>query len=148
MMRVSLSLCLLCGQKNDASKDELKRALQEVSMENKTLIVAIINKKYVEKNGMLDLFLQSLREGEDTKFLIRHLLLVAVDQIAFNQCQLLKLHCYQLVTEGIDFSNEQFYMSDGFIKMMWQRTLLLGDVLRRGYNFIFTVSQNNKYTAA
>ncbi|XP_008794873.3 uncharacterized protein LOC103710771 [Phoenix dactylifera] len=126
------------GKTNAARKDKLETALQEASMANKTLIIAIINKKYVEKNGMLDLFLQSLREGEGTKYLIRHLLLVAVDQTAFNRCQLLKLHCYQLVTKGTDFSKEQFYMSDGFIKMMWQRTLLLGDILRRGYNFIFT----------
>lgn len=87
-----MHLIVFYGQIDTASKDKL-----EFSMANKTLIVAVLNKAYMEENGMLDLFLQSLQEGEDTKFLIRHLLLVADDQTAFNQCKLLKLHCYRLV---------------------------------------------------
>ncbi|URE01107.1 hypothetical protein MUK42_03019 [Musa troglodytarum] len=107
-------------------------------MENRTLVIAILNKAYVEQNAMLDLFLQSLGGGEDTEFLIDHVLFVAVDQRAFNRCRTLELHCYNLVTEGVDFSREVFYMSDAFNNMMWRRTLFLGDVLRRGYSFIFT----------
>ncbi|CAL9177875.1 uncharacterized protein At1g28695 [Musa acuminata AAA Group] len=119
-------------------KDELEAALEGVAMENRTLIIAILNKAYVEQNAMLDLFLQSLGEGEDTEFFVDHLLFVAVDQRAFNRCRTLELHCYNLVTEGVDFSKEVFYMSDAFNNMMWRRTLFLGDVLRRGYSFIFT----------
>ncbi|KAM0013042.1 putative nucleotide-diphospho-sugar transferase [Helianthus debilis subsp. tardiflorus] len=52
----------------------------------------------------------------------------------------LRLHCYRLKTDGDDFVDEKVYMSEDFIKMMWLRTRFLGDVLRRGYNFIFTVS--------
>ncbi|RWW33265.1 hypothetical protein BHE74_00022099 [Ensete ventricosum] len=118
-------------------------------MANKTLIIAILNKAYMEQIGMLDLFLQSFREGEGTRFLIKHLLFVAVDQTSFNQCCTLGLNCYELVTEGVDFSEEVFnafseevfYMSDDFIEMMWRRTLFLGDVLKRRYSFIFTVSK-------
>ncbi|URE02470.1 hypothetical protein MUK42_03014 [Musa troglodytarum] len=119
-------------------KDELEAALEGVSMENRTLVIAILNKAYVEQNAMLDLFLHSLGEGEDTEFLIDHVLFVAVDQRAFNRCRTLELHCYKLVTDGVDFSKEVFYMSDAFNNMMWRRTLFLGDVLRRGYSFIFT----------
>ncbi|KAG1354363.1 hypothetical protein COCNU_07G004750 [Cocos nucifera] len=120
------------------SVDKLGTALQEASMGNKTLIISVLNEAYVEENGMLDLFLRSLREGEGTEFLIKHILIVAVDQIAFDRCRILKLHCYQLAADGVDLSKEQLYMSDGFINMMWQRTLFLGDVLKRGYSFIFT----------
>ena len=109
-------------------------------MANKTVIISILNEAYAEENGLLDLFLRSFREGEDTEFLINHLLLVAVDKMAFQRCKLLGLHCYRLVTEGLDFSEEVLFMSEGFIKMMWRRTLFLGDVLRHGYSFIFTVS--------
>ncbi|URE02737.1 hypothetical protein MUK42_02943 [Musa troglodytarum] len=119
-------------------KDELEAALEGVAMENRTLVIAILNKAYVEQNAMLDLFLQSLGGGEDTEFLIDHVLFVAVDQRAFNRCRTLELHCYNLVTEGVVFSREVFYMSDAFNNMMWRRTLFLGDVLRRGYSFIFT----------
>nr|XP_018677648.1 PREDICTED: uncharacterized protein At1g28695-like [Musa acuminata subsp. malaccensis] len=83
-------------------KDKLEAALVRVSVANKTTIIAILNKAYMEQNGMLNLFLQSFREGE----------------------------C-------VDFSEEVFYMSDDFIEMMWRRTLFLGDVLKRGYSFIF-----------
>lgn len=121
-------------------RDDLGTALKSASMANKTVIISILNEAYAEENGLLDLFLRSLREGEDTKFLINHLLLVAVDKVAFRRCKLLGHHCYQLVTEGVDFSEEVLYMSEGFIKMMWRRTLFLGDVLRRGYSFIFTLS--------
>ncbi|WOL10488.1 hypothetical protein Cni_G19245 [Canna indica] len=119
-------------------KDELEVALEGVSMKNKTLIIAILNKAYVQQNGMLDLFLESFEEGEGTKFLIKHLLFVAVDQTSFNRCSTLELNCYKLVTEGVDFTNEVFYMSKEFIDMMWRRTLFLGEVLRRGYSYIFT----------
>ncbi|RWW13608.1 hypothetical protein GW17_00022663 [Ensete ventricosum] len=48
-------------------KDELEAAPEGVAMENRTLIIAILNKAYVEPNAMLDLFLQSLGEGENTE---------------------------------------------------------------------------------
>ncbi|XP_077235134.1 uncharacterized protein At1g28695-like [Tasmannia lanceolata] len=119
-------------------KDELETALEGASMVNKTLIIAVVNKAYTEEDGMLNLFLQSFRLGEDTLFLINHLLLVAIDQISFDRCNLLQLHCYKLVTGGVDFSGEKIFMSHDFIEMMWSRTLFLSEVLRRGYNFIFT----------
>lgn len=122
------------------AKDELERALQSTSMENKTLIITIVNKAYAKEDGVLDVFLQSLSLGEDTQHLVDHLLVVAVDQAALDRCRQLKLLCYQLSTDGVDFSGEEIYMSGEFISMMWRRTLFLIDVLRRGYNFIFTVN--------
>ncbi|XP_042394114.1 uncharacterized protein At1g28695-like [Zingiber officinale] len=125
------------NMKENVPKDELDAILQGVSMQNKTLIIVILNKAYVEENGMLDLFLQCFQE-EENQFLIRHILFVAVDETAFNRCCALELHCYKLTTDEVNFSKEAFYMSNAFNEMMWRRTLFLGDVLRRGYNFIFT----------
>ncbi|KAA8520420.1 hypothetical protein F0562_014676 [Nyssa sinensis] len=127
----------------NVSKDELEEALDEASMENKTLIIAVVNKAYVEQRDdryptMLDLFLESFWVGEETRSLLDHLLIVAVDQTAYDRCKFRRLHCYRLVTDGVDFKGEKLYMSDDFIKMMWRRTLFLSDVLKRGYNFIFT----------
>lgn len=135
-----MHLCnVVCGQRKNVERDELGIALEGTSMKNKTLIIAILNKAYIGENGMLDLFLQSLHQGENTEFLINYLLLVAVDELAFNRCKALRLHCYHLVSEGVSFSKEAFYMSGNFIKMMWKRTQFLREVLRRGYSFIFTV---------
>ncbi|XP_009398484.3 uncharacterized protein At1g28695 [Musa acuminata AAA Group] len=124
--------------RKSVERDELGIALEGTSMKNKTLIIAILNKAYIGENGMLDLFLLSLHQGENTEFLISYLLLVAVDELAFNRCKALQLHCYHLDSEGVSFSKEAFYMSGNFIKMMWRRTQFLREVLRRGYSFIFT----------
>ncbi|XP_065004979.1 uncharacterized protein At1g28695-like [Musa acuminata AAA Group] len=117
---------------------QLKTSLQAAAMGNKTLVISYLNKAYVEENGMLDLFLRSLKEGEDTAFLITHLFLITVDQTAFDRCKMHRLHCYRLVSEGLNFSEEQLFMSDGYINLVWQKVVVLGEVLKHGYNFIFT----------
>ncbi|KAL0298289.1 UNVERIFIED_CONTAM: hypothetical protein Sradi_6488700 [Sesamum radiatum] len=122
-------------------RDELEEALAAAaaSTTDKTVIIAIINKAYVEGDKpMLDLFLDGFWLGEGTRELTNQLLIVAMDQTSYERCRFLRLHCYKLETEGVDFMGEKVYMSADFIKMMWRRTLFLGDVLRRGYNFIFT----------
>ncbi|KAF5800299.1 putative nucleotide-diphospho-sugar transferase [Helianthus annuus] len=120
-------------------RDELETALEGASMANKTVIITIVNRAYTEGDKpMLDIFLDGFWLGENTRQLTNHLLIVAVDQTAFERCTFLRLHCYKLKTDGEDFVDEKTYMSEDFIKMMWQRTRFLGDVLRRGYNFVFT----------
>ncbi|KAL6126887.1 hypothetical protein ACLB2K_074932 [Fragaria x ananassa] len=42
-----------------------------------------------------------------------------------------------LETARVDFDAEEVYMSQDFIKMMWRRTLFLGETLKKGYSFIF-----------
>ncbi|KAI8007096.1 Uncharacterized protein LOK49_LG07G00680 [Camellia lanceoleosa] len=122
-------------------KDELDQVLAETSTKNKTVIIAIINKAYVEGDkSMFNLFLDCFWLGDDSRALRDHLLIVAVDQTSHERCKFLQLHCYKFETDGADFEGEKLYMSVEFIKMMWRRTLLLGDVLKRGYNFIFTHS--------
>lgn len=124
-------------------KDDLERALAGASTENKTVIITVVNKAYVEgdhnNKPMLDLFLDGFWHGEDTRELVNHLLIVSMDQTSYERCKFLHLHCYKLQTDGVDFAGEKLFMSQDFIKMMWRRTLFLGDVLKRGYNFIFTV---------
>ncbi|XP_011017401.1 PREDICTED: uncharacterized protein At1g28695-like [Populus euphratica] len=124
--------------------DELELALEKASTPNKTVIIAVVNKAYVDQTihaetTMLDLFLESLWLGEDTRPLLDHLLLVAVDQVAYERCLFKRLNCYKLETEGLGhFGGEKIFMSQDFLKMMWRRTLLLLEVLKHGYNFIFT----------
>lgn len=126
------------------AKNELEEALNNASMEEKTVIITIINKAYVEPYkgeypSMFDLFLEGFWEGEMTRPLLDHLLVVAMDQTAYERCKFRRLHCYRLLTDGVDFAGEKIYMSEEFNKMMWRRTQFLMDVLKLGYNFIFTV---------
>lgn len=113
-------------------------------MANKTVIIAVVNKAYADQGikadtTMLDLFLESFWLGENTRPLLDHLLLVAMDQTAYDRCLFRRLNCYKLVTGGVDYGGEKIYMSEEFIKMMWKRTHFLLEVLKRGYSFIFTV---------
>ncbi|WOL05611.1 hypothetical protein Cni_G14340 [Canna indica] len=117
---------------------KLKTELQGASMANKTVIISYLNKAYVEENGMLDLFLRSLKEGEGTKSLIKHLFLFTVDQIAFDRCKQLNLHCYQVFAEGVNFSKEQIFMSQGYLNLVWMKVAILREVLKHGYSFVFT----------
>ncbi|XP_031481985.1 uncharacterized protein At1g28695-like [Nymphaea colorata] len=119
----------------DAGLDDV---LKRASTENKTVILTIINKAYTENDSMLELFLQGLQQGEETQPLIQHLLLVAVDQAAFNRCQEIHPHCYRLSTGGVDFSGEELFMSKYYLDMMWRRLLFVAAVVRRGYNVVFT----------
>ncbi|XP_009612619.1 uncharacterized protein At1g28695-like [Nicotiana tomentosiformis] len=119
--------------------DKLEEALAGAATKDKTVIIAIVNKAYVEGDKpMLDIFLDGFWLGKGTAKLIKHLLIVAMDQTSYRRCKFLGLHCYKLQTDGVDFIGEKLYMSEDFIKMMWRRTRFLGDVLKRGYNFIFT----------
>ncbi|KAI4320098.1 hypothetical protein MLD38_033611 [Melastoma candidum] len=119
-------------------RDELEAALEAASDTNRTLIIAIVNGAYVQGDKpMLDLFMDGFWHGEGIRSLVDRLLLVAMDQVSYDRCMFLRLHCYKLPTDG-DVVGEKVYMSEGFIEMMWRRTLFLGDVLRRGYSFIFT----------
>nr|GEU37526.1 nucleotide-diphospho-sugar transferase [Tanacetum cinerariifolium] len=108
------------------------------STENSTVIIAIANKAYTEGDKpMLGIFLDGLWLGEAIQKLKDYILIVAIAQTAYDK--FLKLHSYKMKTDGVEFNGgEKLFMSDDFIKMMWQRTLLLGDVLKHGYNFIFT----------
>ncbi|KAJ6320657.1 hypothetical protein OIU78_015941 [Salix suchowensis] len=101
-------------KKSKFPADELELALERVSTPNKTVIIAVVNQAYVEQ------------------------IAVSVDQIAYEMCFFKRLNCYKLETEGVDFGKEQIFMSRDFINMMWRRTLLLLDILKHGYNFIFT----------
>ncbi|CAL4918857.1 unnamed protein product [Urochloa decumbens] len=127
-----------------APEDDLEVALRGAAFANRTLILTVLNEAYAEEDGLLDLFLQSLREGDGTAQLIDHVLFVAMDRQAFRRCRSLGgLRCYLLRQSGgaegdDDLASEQLYMSDGFIRMMWRRIRFLGDVLKHGYSFIFT----------
>ncbi|XP_019192707.1 PREDICTED: uncharacterized protein At1g28695-like [Ipomoea nil] len=125
-------------------RDYLEEALERASSaRSKTVIITIINKAYVEpvnehNPSMLDLFLEGFWEGEETRPLVNRLLVVAMDRTAYQRCVFRRLHCYRLRTNGVDYASEKIYLSKGFVSMMWRRTLFLTDVLKRGYNFIFT----------
>ncbi|KAJ6321845.1 hypothetical protein OIU77_011850 [Salix suchowensis] len=47
-------------------------------------------------------------------------------------------HCFALVTRGLDFRHEAYFMTDVYLEMMWRRIDFLRSLLELGYNFVFT----------
>ncbi|CAJ2673656.1 unnamed protein product [Trifolium pratense] len=102
---------LLCQNQSNMStnvneaydEDDLDTALAKASKgRNKTLIIAVVNKAYVEQdvNGdpitMFDLFLSSFWLGERTRSLIDNLLIVAVDQTGIRSMPIFTVELLQI----------------------------------------------------
>ncbi|KAG6533039.1 hypothetical protein ZIOFF_006900 [Zingiber officinale] len=82
---------------------------------------------------------QHQRFRDETRRLLDHLVIIALDKKAYIRCISLHTHCFALYTEGMDFSDEKIYMTAGYLSMMWRRIEFLRVILEMGYNFIFLV---------
>ncbi|KAM1026673.1 hypothetical protein ACFX13_040277 [Malus domestica] len=118
--------------------DPLDKVLKNACMKNKTVIITTLNDAWAEPNSIFDLFLESFNIGSNTKWLLKHLLVICVDQKAYARCLASHPHCYLLYTQGTNFTGEVFYLTPNYLRMMWRRTQILSSILDKGYNFIFT----------
>jgi hypothetical protein len=114
--------------------------LKKASMPNKTVILTPLNHAWVAA-GMIDIYFESFREGENIQELVNHIVIVAVDKMAYDSCTQIHPHCFMLRTNGVDFSGEKVYMTEDYFKMTWRKIKFLQNVLEMGYNFIFSVRQ-------
>ncbi|KAL0312284.1 UNVERIFIED_CONTAM: hypothetical protein Sradi_5627700 [Sesamum radiatum] len=135
----SLSFTSANNFSNSGKKElGLKQVLKKAAMPDKTVIITTLNEAWIEPDSIFDLFLESFRIGNETSQLLKHLVVVALDQKAFDHCLRTHLNCYFLTTEGINFSDEAHFMTPSYLKMMWRRIDFLRTVLETGYNFVFT----------
>lgn len=122
--------------------DSLEEVLAQASMSipfSKTVIITSLNAAWSASNSsMVDMFLSSFHSGEGTEILLKHVVIVCVDQKAFERCVEIHDHCFRMVTPGVDFAGEKEFMSEDFVNMMWRRIQFLGEVLQLGYSFIFS----------
>ncbi|KAF5774274.1 putative nucleotide-diphospho-sugar transferase [Helianthus annuus] len=123
---------------SDINLNELKIILKKATMSNNTVIITTLNDAWAEPNSMFDLLLESFRVGNQTKRFLKHLVVVTLDQKAYTRCLKLHPHCYNLRTDGTDFSEEAYFMAPDYLKMMWRRIDFLRSVLDLGYSFVFT----------
>uniref|UniRef100_J3LJK3 Glycosyltransferase n=2 Tax=Oryza brachyantha TaxID=4533 RepID=J3LJK3_ORYBR len=107
-------------------------------MANDTVILTTLNSAWAETGSVVDVFLESFRIGEDTRGLLDHLVIVSLDLAAHRRCEQIHTHCFALATDGVDFSGQKNFMSDGYLRMMWRRIDFLRLVLAKGYSFVFT----------
>lgn len=123
----------------ELKKKKLEEVLEKAAMGDKTVIITTLNAAWTKPNSIFDVFLKSFSVGNQTKPLLKHVLVAALDKTAYSNClEKKQLHCYALTTKGVDFSGEAHFMSKDYLKMMWRRIDFLTNVLERGYNFIFT----------
>ncbi|KAL7159739.1 hypothetical protein ABFS83_01G047800 [Erythranthe nasuta] len=129
----------VCNSSSVNEENELEKTLKSAAMkDNRTVIITTLNAAWTEPNSIFDLFLESFKIGNGTQDLLKHVLVVALDQKAYSRCLEVRLHCHALTTEGIDFSGEAHFMSEDYLKMMWRRIDFLHTVLQLGYDFVFT----------
>ena len=126
---------------NESQK--LDCVLRKASMKdgNKTVIMTILNNAWAEPNSIFDLFIESFRVGNGTEGLLKHLVLICVDEKAYARCSASYPHCYHLRTKsgGLNLAKEAFFMSPSYMEMVWRKIEFLGEVLEMGYSFVFTV---------
>ncbi|XWS34399.1 hypothetical protein CRYUN_Cryun21dG0035500 [Craigia yunnanensis] len=117
---------------------QLEEVFNNASMVNKTVILTTLNDAWASPNSVVDLFLKSFMLGDGTHRLLDHLVIVALDEKAYNRCRIVHKHCFALVTEEVDFHQEAYFMTPHYLKMMWRRIDFLRSVLELGYSFVFT----------
>ncbi|CAO2815184.1 unnamed protein product [Amaranthus hypochondriacus] len=118
---------------------KLRKVLDAASTKEKTVILTTLNEAWAAPNSMFDLFIESFRIGNHTSWLLNHLLVIAIDEKAYVQCQKLAFHCYFLKTnQSSIMANEARFMTPIYLDMMWERLAFLQTILSLGYNFIFT----------
>ncbi|GAV76959.1 Nucleotid_trans domain-containing protein [Cephalotus follicularis] len=70
---------------------------------------------------------------------VGHLVVVSMDQMAYDCCLTVHPHCYALRTKAINFSSQAYFMTPNYLDKMWRRIGYLASILGLGYNFVFTV---------
>ena len=120
-------------------KTQLDIILENASTKDKNVIITNLNDAWVEPHSIFDLFLESFHIGNNTRRLVNHLVVVCVDEKAYNRCLALHPHCYHLRIEGLNSAGEAFFMSPDYLEIVWRKINFLAAILEKGYNFVFTV---------
>jgi len=122
----------------------LAELLPKVATDDGTVIITSVNEAFARPNSLLDLFRESFRAGEGIEHLLSHVLVVAVDDMAFAHCAAVHPHCYLLeVHSNLNLSSANEFMSEAYVELVWTKLSLQQRVLELGYSFLFTVRQSS-----
>ncbi|EOA18121.1 hypothetical protein CARUB_v10006582mg [Capsella rubella] len=112
----------------------LSRLVKEIATEDKMVIITMVDREWAKPDSILDLFLESIRIGERTKYLLNHLIVVALDDQALRYCLRAHPHCY--LHRGYR-KNSESLNPDGLVTG-WSKKYLVKEILELGYNIMFT----------
>lgn len=99
----------------------------------------MVDREWAKPDFLLDLFLESFRNGERTKHLLKHLIVVALDEQALQYCLRAHPHCYL----HRDFRSKFESLNPDGLVAGWRKRALVKEILVLGYNMVFTVSSLN-----
>ncbi|PUZ53261.1 hypothetical protein GQ55_5G038900 [Panicum hallii var. hallii] len=116
----------------------LAELLPKVATDEGTVIITSVNEAFARPNSLLDLFRESFRAGEGIEHLLDHVLVVAVDDMAFAHCTAVHPHCYLLEVKSMNLSSANAFMSEAYVELVWTKLSLQQRVLELGYSFLFT----------
>ncbi|KAL8139700.1 hypothetical protein V2J09_005721 [Rumex salicifolius] len=123
----------------EKGNEELARILKRAATPDKTVIVTNLNEAWAAPDSLFELMLESFRRGNGTEKLIKHLLMVCVDDKAYAHCLGMNLNCFHLEVQGFNFSGkEAFFKSANYLEIIWRKVDVLRTILSLGYNFLFT----------
>ncbi|KAJ3689055.1 hypothetical protein LUZ61_018219 [Rhynchospora tenuis] len=122
----------------DFHDDNFVMMIQKAAMDDKRVILTDVNEAFAAPNSMLDLFLESFHNGDNITHLLDHLIIVAMDQKAFEKCKSVHHYCYLHEDIGTDLRSENVYMSEAYIDLVWTKVRLWQLILEQGYSFLFT----------
>jgi hypothetical protein len=137
-------LTIALKQKTEKPQD-LADLLRGAATADRTVLMTALNEAWAAPGSFLDLFLESFQHGENTAYLVQHLLVVAMDRKAFDRCNAVHPFCYWFRVEGMDFAAEQKYMKGDYLEMMWNRNKFQQTILELGYTFLFTVCMHHLF---
>ncbi|KAK3162857.1 hypothetical protein QOZ80_1BG0094630 [Eleusine coracana subsp. coracana] len=116
----------------------LAELLPKVAMDDKTVIITYVNEAWARDNSLLDIYLESFKNGEDTAELLNHVLVIALDPAGFDHCKAKHPHCYHLQVKSVDMSSAKRFMSKDYLELVWTKLTFQQRILELGYNFLFT----------
>ncbi|KAL9232000.1 hypothetical protein vseg_007150 [Gypsophila vaccaria] len=118
---------------------DLRKVLKSAATEDNTVILTTLNEAWAAPNSVFDLFLEGFKVGNDTARLLRHLVVIAVDDNAYERCLNTVSHCYLLKSnQSSQMAHEAVFMTPIYMDMMWGRLDFLQTILSLGYSFVFT----------
>ena len=108
-------------------------------MEDRTVILTILDETLASPGSVLDLFLESFRIGQKTQQFLNHIVVAAVDNQAYQYCISIHPHCFQLTSVTSKFAKRKGSTSPDHLTLKIMRLDLFLEVVKLGYNFAFTV---------
>lgn len=114
-------------------------------MEDRTVIMTSVNEAWAAEGSLLDSFLESFRVGLNISHLVKHIVVVAMDEGALRRCRAVHPHCHLLLPDvhGLDLSGAKSYMTKDYLDLVWSKLRLQHRVLLLGYNLLFTARRRH-----